>query len=143
MTKNAVDGLGPVDFLVVEFPAGTSHFSDEMAQELSVLVETELVRVLDVLILAKDAKGGVEVLELSDIESLDAFRQFETELAVILAEEDVEHLAASMEPGTVAGVIIWENTWAAPFVSAVRRAGGLLVASGRIPAQALAVALAG
>jgi hypothetical protein len=59
----------------------------------------------------------------------------------LLAEEDVEHLAAAMEPGSVAGVLVWENKWAAPFASAARRAGGQLVANGRIPIQAILAAL--
>ena len=65
----------------------------------------------------------------------------ETDFANLLAEEDVEHLAAAMEPGSVAGVLVWENKWAAPFASAARRAGGQLVANGRIPIQAILAAL--
>lgn len=68
-------------------------------------------------------------------------RALETEIAEILAEEDVAHLAAAMEPGSVAGVLVWENAWAAPFASAARRAGGQLIASGRIPIQAIAASL--
>ena len=68
-------------------------------------------------------------------------RELETELALLLAEEDVESIGAAIEPGTTAAVLIWENTWAAPFGSAVRRSGGQLVAGGRIPIQALAAAL--
>jgi|GEM_PF-6028102 len=103
MSADAVDELGPVDYLVVELPAGASHFSDEMAKELSVLVETELIRILDILILAKDANGDVEALELDELDSVDDFRKLETELAVMLAEEDVVHLAEAMEPGEQGG----------------------------------------
>jgi hypothetical protein len=72
---------------------------------------------------------------------VDELRALETEIAEILAAEDVAHLAEAMEPGTVAGVLIWENTWAAPFASAVRREGGQLIASGRIPIQAIVASL--
>jgi uncharacterized protein DUF6325 len=137
MTDNNIDELGPVDYIVVEFPAGASHFSGEMASELASLVDAGTIRVLDVLVLQKDDDGNVEALEIEDLDELDEFRAIETELAEILAADDVEHLAAAMEPGTVAGVLIWENKWAAPFASAARRSGGQLVASGRIPVQAL------
>jgi Family of unknown function (DUF6325) len=141
MSSQDIDELGPVDFLVVEFPAGTSHFSGEMAEELASLVDAGTIRVLDVLILAKDADGSVEALELDDLDQVDELRAIETELATILAEEDVEHLAAAMEPGSVAGVLVWENRWAAPFASAARRSGGQLIASGRIPIQAIIASL--
>jgi len=137
MTDTNIDELGPVDYIVVEFPAGASHFTGEMASELAALVNAGTIRVLDVLVLQKDDDGNVDALEIEDLEELDEFRAIETELAEILAADDVEHLAAAMEPGTVAGVLIWENTWAAPFASAARRSGGQLIASGRIPVQAL------
>lgn len=137
MSDQNIDELGPVDYLVVEFPAGASHFTGEMAAELAALVDTGTIRVLDILILAKDADGSVEALELDDLDALDELRTIETEIAEILAEEDVEHLAAAMEPGSVAGVLVWENRWAAPFAAAARRSGGQLIANGRIPIQAI------
>ena len=81
--------------------------------------------------------GAVDAMELSDIENLGPLQQIEAELAELLAEEDVVNLAASMDPGSTAGVLIWENLWAAPFASAARRAGGQLIADGRIPIQAI------
>jgi hypothetical protein len=141
MSDDMLDELGPVDYLVVEFPPGASHFTGEMAQELASLVEAGTIRVLDLLILQKDADGTVEALEIDDLDALDELRTIETALATILAEEDVEHLAAAMEPGTTAGVLVWENSWAAPFASAARRSGGQLIASGRIPIQAIIASL--
>lgn len=137
-----IDELGPVDYAVIEFPAGASHFSGEMAGALAELADSGTIRVLDILVLAKDDDGSVEAFELDDLDSLDELRSLETELAEILAAEDVAHLAEAMEPGSTAGVVIWENVWAAPFASAARRSGGQLVASGRIPIQALAAAFA-
>jgi len=137
MTQTTLNDLGPVDYLVVEFPAGASNFTGEMAEELLALVDGGLVRVIDVLILTKDENGSVDAMELSDVGELGQLQALEAELAELLAEEDVEHLAAAMEPGSTAGVLIWENLWAAPFASAARRAGGQLIANGRIPIQAI------
>ena len=132
-----LDSLGPVDYIVVEFPAGESSFTGEMADELIALVEAGTIRVIDVLILTKNEDGTVDAMELSDIEQLGPLQTVEAQLAELLAEEDVEHLAAAMDPGSTAGVLIWENLWAAPFASAARRAGGQLIADGRIPIQAI------
>jgi hypothetical protein len=137
MTNTALDELGPVDYVIVEFPAGASNFTGEMATELVGLVERGTIRVIDVLILVKDADGSIEAMELSDVAELGELAALEAELAELLAEEDIEHLAAAMDPGSTAGVIIWENLWAAPFASAARRSGGQLIATGRIPIQAI------
>jgi hypothetical protein len=137
MTTESLDKLGPVDYLVVEFPAGASNFTGEMAAELLALVDAGTIRVIDVLILSKDENGVVDATELADIEELGELQAIEAELAELLAEEDVAHLAAAMDPGSTAGVLIWENLWAAPFASAARRAGGQLIANGRIPIQAI------
>jgi hypothetical protein len=137
MTEVSLDELGPVDYLVVEFPAGASNFTGEMAAELLALADSGTIRVIDVLILTKDADGTVEATELSDIAELGELQAIEAELGELLAADDVDHLAAAMEPGSTAGVLIWENLWAAPFASAVRRSGGQLIANGRIPIQAI------
>ena len=136
-TTETLDELGPVDWIVVEFPG--SRFKGEIAPALEDLVERGIVRVLDLLILRKDDDGTLEAFELSDLDETEmgSLRSYETELAMLLSEDDVNAVAAAVEPGSTAAVLVWENTWAAPFASAVRRAGGLLVASGRIPVQAL------
>ena len=136
-TEVSPDQLGPVDYLVVEFPAGASSFTGEMAAELRALVDSGAIRVIDVLILTKDAAGTVEATELSDFGALGEPQAIEADLGELLAADDVDHLAAAMEPGSTAGVLIWENLWAAPFASAVRRSGGQLIAGGRIPIQAI------
>jgi hypothetical protein len=132
-----LDSLGPVDYIVVEFPAGASNFTGEMTEELVRLVNAGTIRLIDVLILVKDENGSVEAMELSDLDDLGELQALEAKLAELLAEEDVVHLAAAMEPGSTAGVLIWENLWAAPFASAARRSGGQLIANGRIPIQAI------
>lgn len=143
MSDNDVDELGPVDYVVVEFPADKADFSGEMATELAALVDRDTVRVLDLIVLKKEMDGSVEGFESHDFGDgdLSALRELETDLAMLLAEEDVEAIGAALEPGSVAAVLVWENVWAAPFGAAVRRSGGQLVASGRIPIQALAAAI--
>jgi hypothetical protein len=141
MTEATLDELGPVDYLVVEFPAGASNFTGEMVDELVALVAAGTIRIIDVLILTKNEDGSVDAMELSDVEELGPLQAIEAELAELLAADDVVHLAAAMEPGSVAGVLIWENLWAAPFASAARRSGGQLIANGRIPIQAIIAAI--
>ena len=136
-----VDELGPVDYLVVEFPPGAQNFTGEMAAELVRLSDAGTIRVLDLVILQKAADGSVDAYEIDETEAADEIRALETHVSEILAADDVEHLAAAMEPGSVAGVLVWENTWAAPFSSAARRAGGQLIATGRIPIQAIAASI--
>src|SRR4051794_23318442 len=137
MTDVSLEELGPVDYMVVEFPVGASTFTGAMAQELLALVDAGIIRVIDVLILTKNQDGTVEPMELSDVGELGELQALEAQLAELLAEEDVAQLAAAMEPGSTAGVLIWENLWAAPFASAARRSGGQLIANGRIPIQAI------
>ena len=141
MTDANIDELGPVDYLVVEFPPGVSHFTGEMAAELAKLVDSGTIRVLDLVILVKDDNGEIDALEIDELDQLDELRTAETQLADLLAAEDFINLAEAMEPGTTAGVLVWENAWAAPFASSARRSGGQLIATGRIPIQAILASL--
>src|SRR4029079_17173346 len=137
MTDTPLDDLGPVDYLVVEFPAGASNFTGEMAAELLALVDCRTLRAVDVVIRTKDEDGAVEAVELADVGELGELQALEAQLAELLAEDDIAHLAAAMDPNSTAGVLIWENLWAAPFAAAARRSGGQLIATGRIPIQAI------
>jgi len=141
VTDRSLDDLGPVDYLIVEFPAGQQNFTGEGVDELMKLHDAGIVRIMDILILEKGEDGSIDAHELSDIPNLGDLRRLEAELAQTLAEEDLVNLAAAMEPGSVAGVLVYENTWAAPFASAMRRAGGQLIANGRIPVQAIIAAV--
>jgi hypothetical protein len=96
---------------------------------------------MDLLILQKGEDGTVMAQELGDLDDLGELARLEAELVQTLAESDVDHLAAAMDPGSVAGVLVYENLWAAPFASAMRRAGGQLIANGRIPIQAIIAAV--
>lgn len=141
MEASPTEDFGPVDFLVVEFPAEGPPFSREMVKELASLVEAELIEVLDLIVLRKNEDGSVDALEIDDLELVDGMRRVESQIAEILAADDVRRLAHVITPGTTAGVLVWENTWAAPFATATRRAGGRLVANGRIPMEAIVASL--
>jgi hypothetical protein len=143
MTDINVDELGPVDYLVVAFPAEKAKFSGEMASELTALLDSNTIRVLDLVIITTGEDGSVEAAELRDVDDSEVgeLRGLERDLAILLAEEDIEEIGGSLEPGSTAMVLVWENTWAAPFGSAVRRSGGELVTTGRIPTQALIAAV--
>lgn len=131
------DELGPIDYIVVEVPAGESRLTGEAAAELAALVSDGTVRVLDMMFVHKAADGSIDVHEIEDIDDLGELGEIEKNLAEVLAEQDLLDISAAMEPGSSAGVLVWENTWAAPFAVALRRGGGQLIASGRIPTQAL------
>ena len=137
-----IDQLGPGGRLVVEFP-GPDYGRGQVAPHLQALVDRGLVRVLDLVFLRKDQDGTLEMGEISDLDDseLGELRASEAELAMVLSEQDVNDLAETIEPGNSAVVLVWENQWAAPFGSAVRHAGGQLVASGRIPTQAVVAAI--
>ena len=119
MEGSDLDVLGPVDYLVVEFPAAKANFSGEMAAQLGSLVDRELIRVLDLLVLRKELDGSVEVAELNELSAIDVgeMLELEADLAMLLAEEDVEAIGAALEPGSVAAVLVYENSWAGPFAS--------------------------
>jgi Family of unknown function (DUF6325) len=141
--SNADVELGPVDYVVVAFPAGKADFSGPMASELTALMDSNTVRVLDLALLSKDVDGSVEARELTDADDSEVgqLRAAETDLAVLLATSDIEEIGGFLEPGSEAAVLVWENTWAGPFGAAVRRSGGQLVTTGRIPTQAILAAL--
>jgi hypothetical protein len=135
--------LGPVDCVVVAFPAGKADFSGAMASELRALMDSNTVRLLDLLLVSKGVDGSVEATELRDADDSEVgqLRTAEADLAVLLAESDIEEVGQVLEPGSAAAVLVWENTWAGPFGAAVRRSGGQLVASDRIPTQAILAAI--
>jgi hypothetical protein len=141
MSERSLDELGPVDYLVVEFPAGQQNFTGEAVEELLRLHDTGIIRVMDLILIGKAEDGAVIAQELGDLEDMGPFARFETELAETLAEADVEHFGGYMAPGSMGAVLVYENVWAAKLGSALRHAGGQLIASGRIPVQAIIAAV--
>jgi hypothetical protein len=132
--------IGPIDYLLVEWPGRQPN--GEVAPELVALVDRGLIRILDLTFIAKDEQGDVTVLELADLGGeVTELAVFEGASSGLLGDDDVAQAGDVLEPGTSAALLIFENTWAAPFVGAVRRSGGELVASGRIPAEEVLAAL--
>ena len=141
MTERSIDELGPVDYLIVEFPAGQQNFTGAAADELLRLHDAGIIRVMDLVLIGKGPDGTVMAQELGDLEDMGDFARLETELAETLAEEDIIGFGEVMAPGSLGAVLVYENLWAAPFGAAVRHAGGQLVANGRIPVQAIIAAI--
>jgi len=141
MSERSIDELGPVDYLVVEFPAGQQNFTGEAAEQLLRLHDSGTIRVMDLVIIGKGDDGTIMAQELGDLEDMGEFARLETELAETLAEEDVIAFGETMENGSLGAVLVYENLWAAGFASAVRHAGGQLITQGRIPVQAIIAAV--
>jgi hypothetical protein len=141
MTSDDLDEMGPVDYLVIEFPG--SHQTGEGLPLLVDLVDRGIIRILDLVFVKKEADGSVSGAAIADFDgdgTLD-LAVFEGAPSGLLDAEDLEEAAGVLAPGSSAAVLVFENVWAAPFARAVRRGGGQLVASGRIPVQALLAAV--
>lgn len=135
------EDMGPVDYLVVEFPG--SRMTGEGLPLLIDLVDKGIIRILDLLFVRKDVDGSVVVVELKDLDGdgeLD-LTVFEGASSGILGEDDAVEAGAALQPGSSAGILVYENVWAAPFARALRRGGAQMVAGGRIPIQALLASL--
>lgn len=139
MTDN--DAPGPIDFVLIEFPG--DNLTGEAGAALLDLVDRGIVRVFDILIARKDADDTFSGVDIADLtaEGLGGFAAFAGARSGLLGDDDLARAAEAMAPGTMAALIVYENTWAIPFVAAARRAGGQLIASERIPAQAIIDAL--
>ena len=132
--------MGPIDYLVIEWPGRQP--TGEAMPHLVDLVDRGLIRLLDLAFIAKAEDGSVTRVEISDLgEAAEEFAVFVGVDSGLLSDEDTDEAAAALEPGASAALLVYENRWAAPFATAVRRGGGQLVASGRIPIQALISAL--
>jgi Family of unknown function (DUF6325) len=137
---NELNEMGPIDYIVVEWPGRQPN--GEVAPHLVDLVERGLIRILDLAFVTKDGDGNVRGLEISELAGEVAeLAVFEGASSGLLSDEDVDEAGGVLEPGTSAALLVFENAWAAPFASAVRESGGQLVASGRIPVQAVLAAL--
>jgi hypothetical protein len=140
MGTEELDEMGPIDYILVEWPGRQP--TGEAAPYLVDLVDRGIIRVLDFAFIAKDEDGNVGGIEISEIaDQVEEMRVFEGASSGLLSDEDTAEAGEALEPGTSAALLVYENSWAAPFASAVRRSGGQLVASGRIPVQALLAAL--
>jgi hypothetical protein len=132
--------MGPVDYVLVEWPGRQPE--GQIAPHLVDLVDRGLIRILDLAFLTKGEDGAIAALEIADVGGEVAeLAIFEGAASGLLSDEDVGEAGAALEPGTSAALLVYENTWAAPFAAAVRESGGQLVASGRIPFADILTAL--
>jgi len=133
--------IGPVEYLVVEFPG--NQFKGEIAPEIAALAQAGIVRVLDLVFITKDENGDVVWLEADAVDGelalgfLDSFDQIQG----LLNEDDIATVAAELAPNSSAGLILWENTWAARLAGAVQNANGRVVAHDRIPRELVLAAV--
>ncbi len=140
MGEGELNEIGPIDYLLVEWPGRQP--TGEAMPYLVDLVDRGLIRVLDLAFIAKGEDGSVAGLEIADLgDAVAEVAVFEGASSGLLSDDDVAEAGAALEPGTSAALLVYENRWAAPFAGAVRRSGGQLVASGRIPVQDLLAAL--
>ena len=135
------EDVGPVDYLVVEFPG--NRMTGEGFPILVDLVDRGLIRILDLVFIRKDDDGSVAGLEIGDFTGdgeLD-LAVFDGAASGLLGQDDIDEAAKALEPGCSAGILLYENRWAAPFAAALRRGGARMVASGRIPVPSVVAAL--
>jgi hypothetical protein len=138
MSVHELEDMGPVDYVVLEWPGRQPK--GDVAPMIVDLAERGIIRVLDVAFMVKNEDGTVESIELGELED-GGFGEFEGASSGLIGRDDLEEAAAALDPGTSAAVLIWENRWAAPVAIALRRSGGQLVASGRLPIQAIVASL--
>lgn len=137
MNDEDLNEIGPIDYILVEWPGRQPN--GEVAPHLVDLIERGLIKVIDLAFISKDEDGSVTALELNELGGELAV--FEGAASGLLTEEDFAEAGGVLEPGTAAALLVYENTWAAPFAGAIRRSGGQLVASGRIPVEDVLAAL--
>jgi Family of unknown function (DUF6325) len=132
--------IGPIDYLVVEWPSGKEPTGEGMPMLVD-LVDRGIIRVLDLAFVRKEEDGSVVGLDLDLLRSDPQLTVFEGASSGLLGQDDYDEAGAALEPGASAALLVYENTWAAPFASALRRSGAQLVANGRIPVNAIMAAL--
>ena len=132
--------IGPIDYLVVEWPSGKEPTGEGMPMLVD-LVDRGIIRVLDLAFVRREEDGSVVGLDLDLLRSDPQLTVFEGASSGLLGQDDYDEAGAALEPGSSAALLVYENTWAAPFATALRRSGAQLVANGRIPVNAIMAAL--
>jgi hypothetical protein len=139
--EQQLEEMGPIDYIVLEWD-GEQPVTGEVMPQLVELVDRGIIRILDLAFIVKDQDGSVMAKDFGELaQQSDGLADFQGASSGLLGDDDLEEAGKALEPGTVAAVLVWENRWAAPVAVALRRSGGQLVASGRIPVQAILGAL--
>jgi Family of unknown function (DUF6325) len=123
--------VGPVEYMIVGFPG--NKFNGEIAPELAKLIDGGLIRILDLVVIVKDDSENVAWFEFDQLDELAPFADLNGDVGGILSQEDIDYAAASLQPGSTVGLLLWEDIWARPFADAIRDSGGVLLEGGRVP----------
>jgi hypothetical protein len=137
--QDRYEEMGPVDYIVIEWP--DKQPTGDVAPMIVELADRGIIRILDVAFLIKDVDGEIATIEAGEFDADGSFAEFEGAGTGLLGQDDLDEAAAALNPGTSAAVLVWENRWAAPIATGLRRSGAQLIASGRIPIQALLASL--
>jgi hypothetical protein len=137
--EEQLEEMGPVDYIVIEWPGRQP--TGEVVPMIVEAAERGIIRILDVAFLIKTAEGEVVTVEAGEFDDDGSFAEFAGAGSGLIGEEELAEAATALNPGTSAAVLVWENRWAAPIATALRRSGAELVATGRIPIQALLASL--
>ena len=142
MSTEEFDELGPIDYIVLEWPTSHPDAGGEVGPLLLDLVDRGIIRIYDIAFIAKDENGNVTGIDIADMNhGGSGFGEFDGASSGLIGDDDFQEAGAALAPGTSAAILVWENRWAAPVAVALRKSGGQLVASGRIPVQAILAAL--
>ena len=131
---------GPVEYLILGFPGTQIH--DEFAPAIESLAEHNLIRIIDLVFVKKDAEGNITTFEFDELEEVKGFARLQGEAGGVISEEDISYTAAGLDPGSCAVIILWEDIWAAEFAQALRTAGGSVLEGARVPRELVGAALA-
>jgi hypothetical protein len=131
--------IGPVEYLILGFPG--NKFTGQIVPELGKLIDSGLIRIIDLTFISKDAAGRVAIVDYDAVEELAAFAGLDAEIGGILTEEDITYAAEGLEPNSSAALLVWEDTWAGPFAAAVRNANGVILEGARIPREIIEQAM--
>ena len=123
--------IGPVEYVIIGFPG--NKFTGDIAPELVKLVETGVIRLVDLVFIMKDDDGEVAIIEIDEDDAFAAFGDIDADIGGFIGDEDIAHAAAAIEPGSSVLLILWEDVWATPLVDAIRASGGVLLEGSRIP----------
>jgi uncharacterized membrane protein len=133
--------IGPVEYIVVGFPG--NEFTGEIAPAIADLVESKTIRIHDLVFITKDANGGFGAVEFDEHDGLSAFASIDGEIGGVIGNDDIEHAAEALEPGSSAALLVWEDRWARPLLDAFVDANAVLLEGGRIPHDLIEPVLAG
>jgi hypothetical protein len=140
MDESSLDEMGPIDYIVLEWPGRQPQ--GDVAPLILDLHDRGVIRILDIALMVKGEDGSVAAVDLGEANGgSGGFNEFDGATSGLIGQDDLEEAAEALNPGTSAAVLVYENRWAAPVAIALRKSGGQLVASGRLPVQAIIAAL--